>query len=510
MPYLELLLSDIAEVRNIEVNQEMNKWFVKKKRFAATVLAAGLIGALTATAVAQSQRFPDVPPDHYAHEAVEWAAEVGVTTGYTDGTFRPERPLIKRHAVVFMERYYDEILQAEESEDFTRGDMMVLLKAINDGIIRDGETELAPDPPAHSIYEAAVTAASAWYDQMEAIIGDGVRVADWEEVILQAAEKSDLWAGHDLIADRIANEALLMSRTGDPIISDQLSDIWEARFYLGAIAYRLAVGASVAAQADGASESDAASAAAWSAAGARLAELAQGTRNWIRCTGCVIGGYDRFDGSYRGAFDWKTLALAKAGEARNAYFELATWPTPDPDPPAHSIYEAAVTAASAWYDQMEAIIGGGVRVADWEEVILQAAEKSALWAGHDLIADRIANEALLMSRTGDPIISDQLSDMWEARFYLGAIAHRLAVGASAAAQADGASESDAASAAAWSAAGARLAELAQGTRNWIRCTGCVIGGYDRFDGSYRGAFDWKNLALAKAGEARNAYFELAS
>ena len=80
-----------------------------------------------------SQRFPDVPPDHYAFEAVEWAAEVGVTTGYTDGTFKPERPLIKRHAVVFMERYYDEILQADESEDFTRGDMMVLLKAINDG-----------------------------------------------------------------------------------------------------------------------------------------------------------------------------------------------------------------------------------------------------------------------------------------------------------------------------------------------------------------------------------------
>ena len=82
---------------------------------------------------AASQRFPDVPPDHHAFEAVEWAAETGVTTGYTDGTFKPERPLIKRHAVVFMERYYDEILQTEESEDFTRGDMMVLLKAINDG-----------------------------------------------------------------------------------------------------------------------------------------------------------------------------------------------------------------------------------------------------------------------------------------------------------------------------------------------------------------------------------------
>ena len=58
-------------------------------------------------------------PDHYAFEAVEWAAGVGVTTGYTDGTFKPERPLIKRHAVVFMERYHDEILGADGSQKFS-------------------------------------------------------------------------------------------------------------------------------------------------------------------------------------------------------------------------------------------------------------------------------------------------------------------------------------------------------------------------------------------------------
>ena len=57
---------------------------------AAAVMVAAVV-AVPATAVAQSQRFPDVPPDHYAFEAVEWAAEVGVTTGYTDGTFKPER-----------------------------------------------------------------------------------------------------------------------------------------------------------------------------------------------------------------------------------------------------------------------------------------------------------------------------------------------------------------------------------------------------------------------------------
>ena len=147
------------------------------KKWAAVAIASvvAVVAAPVPTAVAQAQRFPDVPADHYAYEAVEWAAEAGVTTGYNDGTFKPQRPLIRRHAIVFMERYYDEILGADQSEDFTRGDMMVLLKAINDGTLR-GETAQDPasgtagadqsprfpDVPAdHYAYEAVEWAAEA-------------------------------------------------------------------------------------------------------------------------------------------------------------------------------------------------------------------------------------------------------------------------------------------------------------------------------------------------------------
>ncbi|MXZ97746.1 MAG: S-layer homology domain-containing protein [Acidimicrobiaceae bacterium] len=119
-----------------------------KKRAVAVIacVVAAVVAVPGSTAIAQSQRFPDVPPDHYAFEAIEWAAEAGVAAGYTDGTFKPQQPLSKRHAVVFMERYYDEILQADQSEDFTRGDMMVLLKAINDGTLRDTGTDKLPPP----------------------------------------------------------------------------------------------------------------------------------------------------------------------------------------------------------------------------------------------------------------------------------------------------------------------------------------------------------------------------
>lgn len=102
------------------------------RRLTVAVVAVVVL-AVAGTAVAQTaQRFSDVPPDHEAAEAVEWAAETGLTLGYEDGTFRPDEPLPRWAALVFMERFYDDVLEAAESEGFTRGDMMVLLKAIND------------------------------------------------------------------------------------------------------------------------------------------------------------------------------------------------------------------------------------------------------------------------------------------------------------------------------------------------------------------------------------------
>ena len=201
-------------------------------------MVLSLVVAVPATAVAQSQRFPDVPPDHYAFEAVEWAAEVGVTTGYTDGTFKPERPLIKRHAVVFMERYYDEILQADESEDFTRGDMMVLLKAINDGTISDTESDTGagspseegtsqrfPDvPPGHYAFEAV-----EWAAEVGVTTGytDGtfkperplikrhavVFMERYYDEILQAEESEDFTRGDMMVLLKAINDSTARATT---------------------------------------------------------------------------------------------------------------------------------------------------------------------------------------------------------------------------------------------------------------------------------------------------------
>ena len=55
------------------------------KRLTVAVIAAMML-AVGGTAVAQTvQRFSDVPPDHEAYEAVEWAAEATLrTTGYVE------------------------------------------------------------------------------------------------------------------------------------------------------------------------------------------------------------------------------------------------------------------------------------------------------------------------------------------------------------------------------------------------------------------------------------------
>ena len=207
---------------------------MKKRAITVIVCVAAILGASTATVVAQSQRFPDVPPDHYAFEAAEWAAEVGVTTGYGDGTFKPQRPLSKRHAVVFMERYYDEILQAEESEDFTRGDMMVLLKTINDGTIGGTESDTAaesppeqgasqrfPDvPPDHYAYEAAEWAAEVG---VTTGYGDGtfkpqrplskrhavVFMERFYDEILQAEESEDFTRGDMMVLLKTINDGTI-------------------------------------------------------------------------------------------------------------------------------------------------------------------------------------------------------------------------------------------------------------------------------------------------------------
>ena len=271
----------------------------KKLGISVVLLVVVLVSAVAGAQI--QQRFDDVPPDHYAYDAVEWAVEIGVTAGCGDGSnFCPNDKLSRAHMVTFLKRYHDWFISGTPSPP--------------------------PDaPPQYPTYEAAVAAADAWYEEMERTTA-GDNVSDWNKVAQSAADKAALWAGHDERADRLANETRILSRTGDLVFSNALGSLGEAKFYAAAAGYALAAAASAAAL-QSTSEREAAAAAAWSAAGAKLSQLStHHSYEYITCTNCTIGGYE---GRHRSGwsegsgsrFYWKLLARDKAATARNFYFE---------------------------------------------------------------------------------------------------------------------------------------------------------------------------------------------
>ncbi len=48
--------------------------------------------------------FSDVPADHPYYDSIEWAAENGITTGYPDGTYRPDDTVTRGEMAVFLKR----------------------------------------------------------------------------------------------------------------------------------------------------------------------------------------------------------------------------------------------------------------------------------------------------------------------------------------------------------------------------------------------------------------------
>ena len=49
-------------------------------------------------------RFSDVAPDHEFAGEIDWLADVGIITGFPDGTFRPMEPITRQAAAAWLER----------------------------------------------------------------------------------------------------------------------------------------------------------------------------------------------------------------------------------------------------------------------------------------------------------------------------------------------------------------------------------------------------------------------
>ena len=92
-------------------------WERRASRLAVGVVAAAV--ALTAAAVALAQgigTFRDVPDNHYAGDAVQWAVQNRITYGCRDGTyFCPERTVNRAESVTFLHRYNNNVVSPLES-----------------------------------------------------------------------------------------------------------------------------------------------------------------------------------------------------------------------------------------------------------------------------------------------------------------------------------------------------------------------------------------------------------
>ena len=92
-------------------------WQRRGSRLAVGVVAAAV--ALTVAAVAFAQgigQFRDVPNNHYARDAVEWAVQNDITYGCRDGTyFCPERTVNRAESVTFLHRYHNNVIRQLEN-----------------------------------------------------------------------------------------------------------------------------------------------------------------------------------------------------------------------------------------------------------------------------------------------------------------------------------------------------------------------------------------------------------
>jgi hypothetical protein len=112
-PVIRALEARIAE---LEADRRRRRYGVRRL---PRRLAIGLLGlALLIPGVAlASHQFSDVPNSYLFHNSVDWAADYGIATGYSDGTYRPNDPVTRGQMTAFLKRLSGELEVVHTSVD---------------------------------------------------------------------------------------------------------------------------------------------------------------------------------------------------------------------------------------------------------------------------------------------------------------------------------------------------------------------------------------------------------
>ncbi|MDE0139498.1 MAG: S-layer homology domain-containing protein [bacterium] len=111
------------------------------------ILALGETGSPTSG----PSRFTDVPDDSWYRPYVERLAELEITTGYSDGTFRPKEPVTRAHMALFLTRAFDGLAPVETPTGvFDDVPADVSYAAAVEGILAAGVTQGCNKTPGHN------------------------------------------------------------------------------------------------------------------------------------------------------------------------------------------------------------------------------------------------------------------------------------------------------------------------------------------------------------------------
>lgn len=81
-----------------------------RREWIVSVVVGAILVSVTGSAQAQS-KFPDVPPSHWAYQAVEDLASAGLVLGYPDGRFLGNRTLTRYEMATIVKRIVDNLAQ---------------------------------------------------------------------------------------------------------------------------------------------------------------------------------------------------------------------------------------------------------------------------------------------------------------------------------------------------------------------------------------------------------------
>lgn len=150
------------------------------KKLASLLLTLALCAGLAVPALAAG--FSDVPPGHYAAEAIEDCIAKGVASGYADGTFRPDQPVTNAQFAVMMARaFFPEDLAEFEAQAEGKPWYWAACKAVTEnrasvGFIFEGQWAKDINKEVNRCQMASLI-----YKILNATVGQRGRVAEAED-----------------------------------------------------------------------------------------------------------------------------------------------------------------------------------------------------------------------------------------------------------------------------------------------------------------------------------------